>query len=369
MGQLRFAMTKKKTQLEQVGEKININSPPVVDHAKKTLRLAKFMAFGVFVGLMQHYYGHGENFYEYRFLCNHKKDPEYADALTDFYGNEDFMQIYCVLPFCEQIMMRGSSFDNQGICHTWGVAGNMQVSMDFEEGEGDDCLPDKPDVVGFFNKRERFLDLLWTPFGNITLWDMLVDFGYHKRRDGLVEVYHTGVSFYGPWVIRLLFHVHARYVIWATEQYVNSPHFGDTDNLEKAMHTRENVPGWVMNQFLENVSSDLEKVVEAKNRAGDHEAAMKAKQALKEIQRTKTLNLRNNTVTVMKKQTTKKTVTVKPGSPPVEENESTAASFKIGNKEAEKAIKDALQHISESREDSHAMQHLVQNTLEEKKRA
>ena len=125
--------------------------------------------------------------------------------------------------------------------------------------------------MGFFNKRERFHDILSTPFGDVTLWDMLVDFGYHKRRDGSVEVYHTGVSYYGPWPIRLLFHVHAKYVIWATERYVNSNFFGDGDRLEEGMHTRENIPGWVMEQFMNDIQSDLEKVVAEKNRKGDTE--------------------------------------------------------------------------------------------------
>ena len=57
----------------------------------------KLFVLGALCGLIQHYYGHANNFYEYRFLANRDgSNKEFAENLTDFYGNEDFMQIYCV---------------------------------------------------------------------------------------------------------------------------------------------------------------------------------------------------------------------------------------------------------------------------------
>ena len=53
-------------------------------------------------------FGSQEDFFDYRFITN--KDP---DALADFYGTEDFMQMYCVFPFMEEMMMRGSHFDDE----------------------------------------------------------------------------------------------------------------------------------------------------------------------------------------------------------------------------------------------------------------
>ena len=44
--------------------------------------------------------------------CNHRND------LAEFYGNEDFMEIFCVLPFMVDFMMRSGTFDDNGHVHT-----------------------------------------------------------------------------------------------------------------------------------------------------------------------------------------------------------------------------------------------------------
>ena len=117
--------------------------------------------------------------------------------------------------------------------------------------------------MGFFNKIERFHDILEWPV-KATLWDMWVHFGFYKRSDGVVEVWHTGESFYGPWPIRLLFHLHAKYVIWATEKHVNSATFGDSEKLEEQEHQRCNIPVFAFGEFVHHLTDDLETLISRK---------------------------------------------------------------------------------------------------------
>merc|ERR1712048_899062 len=118
-------------------------------------------------------------------------------------------------------MMRGSSFDEKGVCHAMGWPGKMLVSMEFDSRDDE-----KTDLTVYFNKHERFLNI--DPLGLVTLWDMVQNFGYHHE-DGKSHVYHQCEYFYGPFPIRLLFQVHANYVIWATRKFVESPTFGSDE--------------------------------------------------------------------------------------------------------------------------------------------
>ena len=113
--------------------------------------------------------------------------------------------------------------------------------MEFKSSEEDGT---SGNIVNYFNKAERFHDFQDLPvIGRVTLWDMVNDFGYTRTDDGTVEVYHKGTHWYGPWPMRLFFAIHGKYAIWATEKYVNSPHFGDSDKLEEAAAVRHFVPG------------------------------------------------------------------------------------------------------------------------------
>ena len=46
--------------------------------------------------------GRTKNFYDHRFIVD--CDP---DDLAGFYGGEEFMELFCVLPFVGTLMMRG----------------------------------------------------------------------------------------------------------------------------------------------------------------------------------------------------------------------------------------------------------------------
>lgn len=309
-------------------------------------KLVTFAFLVVLYGALDGEYGQGDNFYDYRFKIPNK-DEDFALSLDDFYASEDFMQVWVVFGFVEKMMMRSSRFDDQGVCHTYGLSGNMEVSMEFKSSEEDGT---SGNIVNYFNKAERFHDFQDLPvIGRVTLWDMVNDFGYTRTDDGTVEVYHKGTHWYGPWPMRLFFAIHGKYAIWATEKYVTSPHFGDSDKLEEAAAVRHFVPAYAMTDFLSNIEKDLKGAIDSKTRAGDKEGVLSAKATLKQIKKAKTMNLRNNTVMV-KKMTGKKN------------EESTRANVQIDNPETQKAIQDALGHIADSNKSSSAVRDLVSET-------
>ena len=75
----------------------------------------------------QSFFGSASDFYEYRFVVKKDIDP---DDLASFYGSEEFMDIFCMFPIVSQLMMRGGTFDDNGVVHTYGIPiGEMLVSM------------------------------------------------------------------------------------------------------------------------------------------------------------------------------------------------------------------------------------------------
>lgn len=53
--------------------------------------------------------GHTPSFYSHRFIVN--CDP---DDLAGFYGGEEFMELFCVIPFVGTLMMRGGEVSEGG---------------------------------------------------------------------------------------------------------------------------------------------------------------------------------------------------------------------------------------------------------------
>ncbi|CAE8740814.1 unnamed protein product [Polarella glacialis] len=242
--------------------------PPAPDLKSKILKLG---GTGLACAGLQYYFGSEDDFYDHRFVSS--KKPE---DLADFYGSEDFMEIFCVLPFMMKFMIRSGTFDEEGVVHTFGFPGKMEVSMAFEDKEAD-INGDGTMTTTWFNKHERFHDL--TPFGRITLWDMTQNFGFHRLENGTCEVYHHGESFYGPFPIRILFQVHAKYVAWATERFVNCGAFGDEDKVDEAAVQRADMPLHVFKEFLEGLHHDVQQALEhqrAKSKPTAHiEATLK----------------------------------------------------------------------------------------------
>jgi len=110
--------------------------------------------------------GSADDFYDYRFLS--KKDP---DDLASFYGGEELMELFCVMPIVSKIMLRNARFDDTGNVTTTGIPGQMRVSMVFSDEANDEGVTD------WFNKRERFKDTL---FG-YTCYDMVINYGERER--------------------------------------------------------------------------------------------------------------------------------------------------------------------------------------------
>lgn len=197
-------------------------------------------------GVVQSIYGNEDNFYDHRFIL--ECDP---DDLADFYGSENFMDLYCLLPFMGTLMMRGSYFDDDGTVHSSGLPfGEMLVSMVFSDSDedGDGTEPGK-----WFNKREKFKNECFG--GNFVMWHMITNFGFETLPDGRCMVYHHGEHFYGylpplSLIMRAVFQFHSNIVIKTCEHHLRYYAFrNDTEIDEKMEHeSRDAMPiFWLKN--------------------------------------------------------------------------------------------------------------------------
>mmetsp|Transcript_44766 Transcript_44766/g.108144 ORF Transcript_44766/g.108144 Transcript_44766/m.108144 type:complete len:385 (-) Transcript_44766:3296-4450(-) len=231
-------------------------------HRRHQQTWRKLVTFGLGMGALQYTFGESDNFFEHKFVT--RKKPE---DLADFYGTEDFMELFCVFPFMAHLMMRNAEFDDDGTIHAFGLMGpgELEISIDFDETEIDTNGDGEPDTLSWFNKKESFQDFAPSFLGGFKLWEMTQNFGYHWRADGTCEVYHQGEHFKGFFPVRLLFAIHSRYVIWATEKYINSDAFGAEDREDDLEVQRQNIPLHVFKQFVEGLTVELEKAKDAPN--------------------------------------------------------------------------------------------------------
>merc|ERR1712071_635373 len=155
------------------------------------------------------------------------------DDLASFYGSEEFMEIFCMVPIVGAIMMRGGYFDDDGVVHTYGFPGELLVSMAFTDETNSET-----EQVDWFNKRERFKNV----FLGYKMWDQVSNFGFHTLPNGRIEVYHHGEYFVGrlPIIslgVKIAFQIQARIVAWATEHHLNHRAFiSKTDEEEEIEH-------------------------------------------------------------------------------------------------------------------------------------
>lgn len=246
-------------------------------------------AVGLGLTAAQSYLGYAEDFFEHKFKTT--ADPQ---DLASFYGTEDFMEIFCVLPFMVKLMMRGAEFDEEGNISAFGLSGRggLQISIDFDEKEADTDGDGEPDTLVWFNKREHFQESAPSFLGGFTLWDLTQNFGYHRLDDGTCEVYHHGERFHGMFPIRLIFQIHARYVAWATEKYVNSPDFGTADREEELEEQRHNIPLHVFKEFIEGLTVGLEHA--RKQNAGNDKKVEEINVTIHRLQTTLTKTIEEN---------------------------------------------------------------------------
>jgi len=192
--------------------------------------------------LVAQYFGSTDDYFDFRFIVD--KDP---DDLASFYGSDSFMELYCIFPFVQELMMRGGEFDDEGVVHTQGFPGELLVSMVFSDETNEET-----GQTSWFNKRERFKDV----FLGYKMWDMIVNFGFHRLPDGRLQVYHKGEYFHGylpvvSLVLRMVFSFHARYVAWATEFHLT--HYAFTENEdeeEMEERARQNMPWHIVRDHI-----------------------------------------------------------------------------------------------------------------------
>ncbi|GKZ00725.1 hypothetical protein MPSEU_001024400 [Mayamaea pseudoterrestris] len=220
-------------------------------------RFAQLAGAGILCYGLQKKFGTAQDFFDHRFVTMKK-----SEDLADFYGSEDFMEIFCIFPFMVNFMMRGSTFDDDGVIHAWGLTGpgHLEVSIEFQEREEDTDGDGEPDTIAWFNKREQFKEV--SPFGNLLLWQMTQNFGYNRKTDGTCEVYHHGEHFEGLFPIRFLFQLHAKYVAWATKRYIESKEFGGFEREEEAEVLRQNIPLFAFKELIASLTVQVEKARE-----------------------------------------------------------------------------------------------------------
>jgi len=186
----------------------------------------------------------GEDFFEHKFIT--KKD---ADDVVDFYSTEDFLQILGIFPMAIHFVLAGVEWDTSKE-NTMNVYNAMEISFVIEEREED--LDNGEKAVVWFQKKERFKNFI--PFTPFLMWDQTQCYGYNRKEDGSLEIFHKGDTFYGPLPVRFFVQLHALYVIWATEKHINSPLFGESKKLEEQEHQRGNVLLYVVGNFLKRLS-------------------------------------------------------------------------------------------------------------------
>lgn len=220
-------------------------------------RMAQLGAMGLALGAAQYYFGTAEDFFDESFVTRKK-----SEDLADFYGTEDFMEVFCVFPFMVNFMMRGAQFDDEGNIHAWGLLGpgELEITINFDEKEVDTNGDGEPDTLVWFNKKEHFHDRAPDFLGGFTLWEMTQNFGYHRKDDGTSVVYHHGDKFQGFFPVRFIFQLHAKYVIWATQKYINSDDFGTEDHEDQLEEQRQNIPLHVFKSFLVGLTRDAERI-------------------------------------------------------------------------------------------------------------
>lgn len=170
----------------------------------------------------------GENVYEHRFVT----DIPNAEDLAEFYGAEDFMEVFGVIPSAALFFLRRAEFDEEGIAHTYGLpVGTLDIELKFTQEEQEDEDGEDENIVAF-NKMMKWDNQ--SPFSDVPLWNMRHDFGFKEIDEGVFEITHKGSDYNGPAFLKWVWRAHSWYAAKATEIYINRPEFSQEDS-----HPRE----------------------------------------------------------------------------------------------------------------------------------
>jgi len=199
--------------------------------------------FGAFCmnNLIQDYLGSQEDFFHGSFVTD--KDP---DAIAELYQAEDLLKLIAIHPFMFSMFMDrvkvGESPESEEEMHlsmeeSRMIVQNLGMEASFVITEEEEEI-DGQNVRTSFKRYERFLDyvpILHDYGTKILLWDQTWTFGFRRLEDGRYEVYHTGHSFWGPWPVRIIIHLHQRYLLWACKDLMTSKWFASEadDAMEK----------------------------------------------------------------------------------------------------------------------------------------
>jgi len=196
-----------------------------------------------FNNLIQDYLGTKIDFFHGSFITD--KNP---DDIAEFYQAEDLLKIIAIHPFMFSLFMDkvkvGESPESEEEAHlsmeeSRMVVQNLGMEASFVISEEEEEI-DGENVKTSFKRYERFLDyvpILHDEGNKVLLWDQTWTFGFNRTEDGRTEVYHTGHRYYGPWPVRVIIHLHQKYVLWACQQYLSLEAFGSDE--DDAMEKRE----------------------------------------------------------------------------------------------------------------------------------
>jgi hypothetical protein len=199
--------------------------------------------FGAFCinNFTQDYLGTQKDFFYGSFVTD--KDPE---AIAELYQAEDLLKIIAIHPFMFSLFMDqvkvGESPESEeemllDMEESHMIVQNLGMDVAFVISEEEEEI-DGVMVKTSFKRWERFVDYI--PFiedSKTMLWDQTWTFGFRRLPDGRTEVYHEGHDFQGPWPVRIIIHLHQKFVLWACQNYVNSKAFGSEE--DDAMEERE----------------------------------------------------------------------------------------------------------------------------------
>ena len=192
-------------------------------------------------------------FYERKFIADlDTQDADIRCSLTEFFGGEGLMDIFCVFAFMKKMLMSTGFWDDDGAYHVSVLGQHLTASMEFEE-EGADLTGDGELEATSFTKKERFHD---TMFG-LPLWDMVTEFGFHTLDDGRIEVFQRGASFNGFFAFRLFFQIFSYWHIWATKKHINSPAFSNPRLADQRDKQPQNIPLHILKDFLTGLTYDV----------------------------------------------------------------------------------------------------------------
>lgn len=305
--------------------------------------------------VMQSYLGTSDDFFAGSFIT--KKDP---DDIAEFYQAEDLLRIIALHPILFKLFM--GKVDADGECMTEDNAllstneTHMRVKLlgmevSFEIIETEEEQEDGEMMVTKFLRHERFID--WVPLladlgVKIPLWDQTWKYGFDRRPDGSVEVYHHGVKFNGPWFIRIIVFFHQRYVLWACERFINGDSFG-TDDLDKQQEQLACIPLSVFHDFVGKLKREQQKDLEAERKSAvrDEKAIAQRESAIKKLETLE--QSKESTISVAKRD-----VLSSFGGGGAE-----SVKLVVGNTSTQDALADAMKDAKGNRNVNAAMQELM----------